>query len=96
MTVFAWILFIISALVALGTLHSWFAYGEGLLVFFGSAACVVYMVFYLFLTPFGSVVTWIYFIGICILALAALLLRNPFAFISFCIYALFFALVLFL
>lgn len=96
MTVFAWILFIISALVALGTLHSWFAYGEGLLVFFGSAACVVYMVFYLFLTPFGSVVTWIYFIVMCVFALATLLIRNIFGFIQYGTYVLFFALVLFL
>ena len=96
MTVFAWILFIITVLVTLGSLYEWFGEGSGLLVFLGSAACLVYLVFYLFLTPFGTIATWVYFIVMCVFALATLLIRNIFGFIQYGTYVLFFALVLFL
>ncbi|MBQ8657959.1 MAG: hypothetical protein IJ506_02390 [Clostridia bacterium] len=95
MTVFAWILFIISALIALGTLYEWFAEGRGLFAFIGSAACVVYLIFYLFITPFNVYVTWGYFIGVCLFVLGGLLLRKLGYLIGFGVYVLFFALVLF-
>jgi len=95
MTVFAWILFILSSLIALGTLYEWFAEGKGLLAFIGSAACVVYLIFYLFLTPFNVYVSWVYFVGACLYVLGGLLLRRLGYLIGFGTYAIFFALVLF-
>ncbi len=95
MTVFAWILFILSALIALGTLFDWFSEGKGLLAFIGSAACVVYLIFYLFLTPFNVYVSWGYFIFVCLYVLGGLLLRRFAYMLGFGTYAIFFAIVLF-
>jgi hypothetical protein len=96
MTVFAWILFVITALSAIGLLQMWFSDGEGIFSFLGAAASVVYLIFYLFLTPFNATVTWVYFIIFCILTLVSLFLRQLPTFLGFGIYALFYALVLFL
>ena len=95
MTVFAWILFVITSLIALGALYSWFVDGKGLFAFIGSTACVVYLVFYLFLTPFNIYVTWGYFIGVCLFVLGGLLLRRFSYLLGFGTYAIFFALLLF-
>ncbi len=95
MTVFAWILFIISVLSALVALYEWFNEENVLVAFLGSAACTVYLIFYLFLTPFNTYATWGYFIGACLVALGGLLLRKLGYFIGFSVYAIFFALLLF-
>lgn len=95
MTVFAWILFILTALCVLGSLFSWFADGEGLGALVVSGALVVYYIFYLFITPFNTVTNWIYFIGVCLLAAWALLRRQPFLTLAYGVLIVFFALVLF-
>ena len=95
MTVYAWILFVITALVTLGSLYNWFCDGENLLTFFGSAGGLVYFIFYLFITPFSLIATWVYFICSCLFALIGLLLKKGWDFTQFTAYAIFFALVLF-
>ena len=95
MIVYAWILFIITALVTLGSLYNWFCDGENLLTFFGSAGGLVYFIFYLFINPFGPVATWVYFICSCLFALVGLLLKKGWDFIQFTAYLIFFALILF-
>ncbi len=98
MVVFAWILFVITALVTLGSLFTWFNDGEieSLFTLLGSIAGLVYLIFYLFITPFAAVATWVYFIATCLLALVALLLRKVFPLVEYTAFAVFFALVLFL
>ena len=95
MTVFAWILFVITALSAIGFLYSWFDEGAGLIGFLFAVACVVYLVFYLFIPPVPSLMTWIYFISFCVFTFVALLFRQFPAFVGLGIFVLFFALVLF-
>ena len=95
MVVFAWILFIVAALVALGALYTWFSEGVGLFTLLSSAAAVVYLVKFLFFTPFGLIATWIYFVGACLLLLFALLMRNVFTFTWYGAFVVFFAIILF-
>lgn len=98
MEVFAWILFIITALTTLGSLLVWFNDGEleGLFTTIGSIAGLVYFIFYLFVAPFGVVATWIYFIAAAVFTLIALIARKIFPLVLFSAYTVFFALVLFI
>ena len=96
MIVFAWILFILSALSALGSVRAWFAEGRALLVFLQTLGITVYCVFYLFIFPLGFIANWIFFGAYCLLALIGLLTRKLYSMLHGVTCIIFLALVLFL
>ncbi len=73
MVVFAWILFVVSALYALFSLFT----GQFFSVL-QSAGLIVYLVFFLFVTPLGAVASWIFFGVYCAVFLADMLLGKLF------------------
>ncbi len=78
MLVFAWIVFVFSILAILAYALTWFGEGEGFFGVLQSVGLVVYCIFYLFVSPFGTVVSWVFFGVYCAFFLLNLLLRRPF------------------
>lgn len=96
MTVFAWVLFVISALSILTYLWEWFARGEGLLTLLQSLGMGTYCVLYLFVFSPPAMVTWIYFGVYCGFAFLSLIMRKLYATVYATTCGIFFALILFL
>ncbi|MBR2023350.1 MAG: hypothetical protein IJ996_02380 [Clostridia bacterium] len=96
MAVFAWILFILSALFALVSVWEWFGEGRALLTLFQTLGITAYCIFYLFIFPLGLVANWIFFGVYCAFALVALCTRNVYGTLHGTTSAIFLALVLFL
>ena len=96
MSVFAWILFILSALSALVSVWEWFAEGRALFTFFQTLGITAYCIFHLFLFPLGLVANWIFFGVYCAVALISLFMRNVYGTLHGTASAIFLALVLFL
>ena len=96
MTVFAWILFILSALSALVSVWDWFAEGKALLVFIQTLGITVYCIFYLFIFPLGLIANWIFFGVYCLLTVIGLLMRKVYPTLHGVTCIIFLALILFL
>ncbi len=95
MVIFAWILFVLSILSVLLFTYYWFAEGSCFLELLQSIALVVYLVFYLFLTPFNTIVSWVYFGCYCLLFLISFVRRALAGTIVSVVYVIFFALIVF-
>lgn len=78
MLVFAWILFIISALSTLVFLWEWFGAGQGFIGLIHSVCLTAYLVCYLFIVKFGLIANWISLGVFGVLCLINLLTRKPF------------------
>lgn len=95
MAVFAWILFIVSVLATFAYTLAWFSEQHGLVGLLQSLGLVVYLVFYLFINPFGIIANWIFFAVYCLLFLGNLFFRKPFGTLQSATAIIFMLLVIF-